>query len=679
MSPTPPTRPAVPAARAAARTAPAVLNVVLKASPAASRSGGAARPGAALAEPGVRAEAVAVALTLAGLVAGVVAERVGVPAPVAWAGYGVAYVLGGLPALRAGLKTLARRRVDVDLLMVLAALGALVVGAPAEGATLLFLFAVSNLLQHVALGRSRRAVRALMDLRPETAEVRRGGAVVRVPVEGVAVGEVYVVVPGDRLPLDGVVVDGRAEADQSALTGESVPVEKGVGADVLAGTIVGGGALEVRVTRLAGESALSRMVALVEQAQASKAGAQQLADRIEPAYAVAVLVLTALAIAVPPLALGEPFETAFYRAMTLMVAMSPCAVVIATPSAMLSAIAAGARRGILFKGGAAVEAAGALRAVALDKTGTLTQGAVRLSATVPLGETSESEILALAVAVQARSEHHLARATRAAAAEQGVAVPAADGFAADVGRGVRARVAGQAVWVGNARMFAGVTVEGWDGAAAHVARLQAEGRTAVVVATGDSDAALRAAGVMAFADELRPGAAAAVARLRALGIGRVALITGDNAAVAAGVGAAVGADEVHADVLPADKVALVRGLQERYGATAMVGDGVNDAPALAAAALGVAIGGAGTDAALETADLVLMGDDLALLPVAVALGRAARRTLVVNFAIAFGAIAVMVAVVLGVGLPLPLAVIGHEGSTVLVALNGLRLLAFRDR
>ncbi len=659
---------------------PAVLKVVLAVPVnAAPARGAAARAGTALAEPGVRGEALAVALTLVGLAAGLVAERVGAPAPVAWAGYGMAYVLGGLPALRAGLRTLARRRVDVDLLMVLAALGALVVGAPAEGATLLFLFAVSNLLQHVALGRSRRAVRALMDLRPETAEVRRDGATVRVPVEGVAVGEVYVVVPGDRLPLDGVVVDGRAEADQSALTGESVPVEKGPGADVLAGTIVGGGALEVRVTRLAGESALARMVALVEEAQASKAGAQQLADRIEPAYAVAVLALTALAIVVPPLAVGEPFREAFYRAMTLMVAMSPCAVVIATPAAMLSAIAAGARRGVLFKGGAAVEAAGALRAVALDKTGTLTQGAVRLVETVPLGEASETDLLTLAVAVQARSEHHLARATRSAAAERGIAVPAAEAFAADVGRGVRARVEGRAVWVGNARMFADVAVGGWDRAAAEVARLQAEGRTAVVVATGADDAALRAVGVMAFADELRPAAAAAVARLRTLGIARVALITGDNAAVAAGVGAAVGADEVYADVLPADKVALVRGLQDQYGAAAMVGDGVNDAPALAAASLGVAMGGAGTDAALETADLVLMGDDLALLPYAVALGRAARRTLVVNFAIAFGAIAVMVVAVLGVGLPLPLAVVGHEGSTVLVALNGLRLLAFRDR
>ena len=625
-----------------------------------------------------RREAAFTGVALVGLVGGLLAQWQGAVA-VSWALYAVAYGFGGWVGARAGLASLRERTVDIDLLMILAALGALAIGAPFEGAMLLFLFSLSNTLQHVAIGRSRRAIEALLELRPDAAHVERDGVWTDVPVEQVRVGDVFRVLPGSRLPLDGVVVAGRSSVDQAAVTGESVPVAKDVGDAVFGGTTAGDGTLDVRVTKPAGESTIARMIAMVEDAQSQKAGTQRLIDRFEQPYSLAVIGMTLAAIAVPVMGWDAAFGPAFYRAMTLMVAMSPCAVVIATPSAMLSAIAAGARRGILFKGGAAVEAAGALRAVALDKTGTLTQGAVRLSATVPLGETSESEILALAVAVQARSEHHLARATRAAAAEQGVAVPAADGFAADVGRGVRARVAGQAVWVGNARMFAGVTVEGWDGAAAHVARLQAEGRTAVVVATGDSDAALRAAGVMAFADELRPGAAAAVARLRALGIGRVALITGDNAAVAAGVGAAVGADEVHADVLPADKVALVRGLQERYGATAMVGDGVNDAPALAAAALGVAIGGAGTDAALETADLVLMGDDLALLPVAVALGRAARRTLVVNFAIAFGAIAVMVAVVLGVGLPLPLAVIGHEGSTVLVALNGLRLLAFRDR
>ena len=627
----------------------------------------------------LRREAAFVAAALAGLLAGLVGGWADGPAWLGWLGYGTAYAFGGWFGLRAGLDAVRRLRVDIDLLMVLAALGALAIGAPFEGAMLLFLFSLSNTLQHYAVGRSRQAIRALMRLRPEEARVRRGEAVVSVPVEAVAPGEVYVLKPGDRLPLDGVVVEGRSEVDQASLTGESVPVLKGPGDAVFGGTINGSGALAVRVTKRAGESAIARLIRLVEEAQSEKAETQQLIDRFEQPYALGVIALTLVAVALPVVALGEAFAPAFYRAMTLMVAASPCALVISTPAAVLSAIAAGARSGVLFKGGVYVEQAATVRAVAFDKTGTLTVGAVRLTDVVALDGFAEADVLALAAAVQSSSEHHLAAATVEAARAGELAVDAAEGFQATVGQGVMARVGGRAVHVGNRRYFEGRAVErGWGAAEAAVARLEDEAKTAVVVAE-ERGGAVRAVGVTAFADQLRPDAAEVVRRLKGLGIQHVAMITGDNAAVAARMGAEAGVDAVHAEVLPGQKVALVKALRERYGAVAFVGDGVNDAPALAAATVGVAMGGAGTDVALETADLVLMGDDLTKLPYALALSRKTRRTLVANLAFALGMIVLMVASILSVGLPLPLAVVGHEGSTVVVSLNGLRLLAFRDR
>ncbi len=633
---------------------------------------------AAEAPGGLRREAVFVGLAFAGMAVGLVAEWMAGPPLVRWLGFGTAYAFGGWDGLRAGMAALRRRRFDIDLLMVLAALGALAINAPFEGAMLLFLFSLSNWLQHVAIGRSRTAIRALMALRPESATLRLDGRLVTVPVERVALGAVYVVRPGDRLPLDGTVVEGESEVDQASLTGESVPVLKAPGDEVFGGTINGSGALEVRVTRRAGESAIARLIRLVEEAQSEKAETQRVLDRFEQPYALGVIALTLVAIALPPLAWGEAFAPAFYRAMTLMVAASPCALIISTPAAVLSAIAAGARSGVLFKGGAYVEQAATLRAVAFDKTGTLTEGRTRLTDLVPLPGVAEDELLALAAAVQARSEHHLGRATVEAARERGLAIPEAEGFQATVGQGVAAGVGGAVVHIGNARYFEGRPLLNRAEAEAAVDRLRREAKTAVVVAREEGEG-LRALGVTAFADRLRSAAPAVVRQLRALGVERVVMITGDNREVAARIAAEAGIDEVHAEVLPEAKVALVRALRERYGAVAMVGDGVNDAPALAAASLGVAMGGAGTDVALETADLVLMADDLTKLPYALALSRRTRRTLIANLSFAFGLILLMVGFILTVGLPLPLAVVGHEGSTVLVSLNGLRLLGFRDR
>ena len=622
-------------------------------------------------------EAAFVVVALVGLLGGALAEWQGWTAA-SWGLYAVSYGFGGWYGARAGLDSLRHRTVDIDLLMILAALGALAIGAPFEGAMLLFLFSLSNVLQHVAIGRSRRAIEALMELRPESATVERGGAWVDVPVSEVRVGDVFRVGPGARMPLDGVVVSGRSEVDQASITGESVPVTKGEGDEVFGGTTVGGGALDVRVTKTADESAIARMIAMVEDAQSQKAETQRLIDRFEQPYALGVIAMTAVAIALPIAGWGEPFEPAFYRAMTLMVAASPCALVISTPAAVLSAIAAAAKSGVLFKGGATVEEAARVRAVAFDKTGTLTAGETRLTDVVALGRLDEDELVALAAAVQARSEHHLARATVREADARGLDVAAADGFRAVAGRGVEAAVGGVLVRIGNPEHSDGRAVGGLDAALAHVERLREEARTAVVV-TETLEGVERAVGVMAFADVLRPSAREVVARLHALGVEHVAMLTGDTAAVGEAVGAEAGVDAVYADLLPEQKVALVRDLEARFGAVAMVGDGVNDAPALAAATLGVAMGGAGTDVALETADVVLMADDLAKIPYLLGLSRRTRRTLAVNIAISLGAIAVMVATILGAGLALPLAVVGHEGSTVVVSLNGLRLLGATSR
>ncbi len=626
---------------------------------------------------GARLEALFAALAFVGMTAGLVGGWLDAPPLVLWASWAVAYVFGGWFGLRAGIEAVRHFTVDIDLLMILAALGALAIGAPFEGAMLLFLFSLSNVLQHYAIGRSRRAIQALMQLRPDTARVRRDGALVELPLDEVAVDDVFVVKPGERLGLDGTVVAGESDVDQASLTGESVPVTKRPGDEVFGGTINGGGSLDIRVTRPAAESAIAKMIQLVEEAQSEKAETQRIIDRFEQPYALGVIGVTVLAIAIPPLFFGAAFAPAFYRAMTLMVAASPCALVISTPASVLSAIANGARRGILFKGGVYVEEAATIKAIAFDKTGTLTEGKTRLTDLRVLSDAAgtEDELLAIAAAVQARSEHHLARATVEAATTRGLAVPEATDFQAAIGKGVRASLGGTVVHIGNPRYFEGRAAEGLDAALDAVDALQHEGKTAVVVAR-ERDGTLEMLGVTAFADTLRPGAAEVVRDLKRLGI-RVVMLTGDNRVVAEQIAREAGVDEVYADLLPEQKVEIVRTIRETVGPVAMVGDGVNDAPALATATLGIAMGAAGTDVALETADLVLMSDDLGKIAYAIGLSRKTRRTLIANLSFAVGIIIVMVASILTVGLPLPLAVVGHEGSTVLVSLNGLRLLGFR--
>ncbi len=598
--------------------------------------------------------------------------QVGGAAPLVGMLWVISYIAGGYYGLLDGIQTLREKKLDVNLLMILAALGAAAIGAPAEGAMLLFLFSLSNTLQSYAMDRSRKAIEKMLDLRPPTAAVRRGSRVVTLPVEKLVLGDVVLVRPGERLPVDGEVISGASDINQAPITGESMPVHKTNGDSVFAGTVNGNGALEVRMNRLAKDTTLARIVQMVEEAQSSKAQTQRMLDDFEQGYATVVLAISALLILIPSLLMQQPFHPTFYRAMTWLVVASPCALVISTPASILSAIANGARNGILFKGGVHLEKTATLKVVAFDKTGTLTHGKPQIAAIHTADGVTEEELLRMVGAVEARSEHPLANAIVAAAHERGIDLPTATGTRAVPGQGVEGHVEGRLVWAGGRRMFFERGIEIPAKLLEEAAALEDRGLTVVLVTAGR-----KFLGLLGAADSMREDAKEMIAALKSLGIERVVMLTGDNERVAARIAEQAGVDEFHASLLPQDKVSVMNMLQKRYGPVAMVGDGVNDAPALATAEVGIAMGGAGTDVAMETADVVLMSDDLKKLPHALGLARSARRIVWQNLGFSLSVILLLVVTTFGAELPLPLGVVGHEGSTVLVVLNGLRLLGYR--
>ena len=595
-----------------------------------------------------------------------------VPAPVIMALYVVAFVTGGYYGTLDSLTLLRKRKLDVNLLMVLAALGAALIGKPSEGAALLFLFSLSNTLQSFAMGRSRKAIEKLLDLRPKTATVQRGSRLVTLPIEQLVIGDTVIVRPGERFPIDGEVSSGMSTADQSTITGESMPVNKEPGDKVFGSTVNGNGALEIHVTRLSKDTTLARIVQLVEEAQGKKAHTQRMLDDFEQGYAMFVLGGAVLLTLVPLLFLNQAFYPTFYRAMTWLVVASPCALVISTPASILSAIANGARRGILFKGGVHLEQTAGLKVIAFDKTGTLTLGRPTLNEVAPQPGYSADELLALAAAVEARSEHPLGAAMVREAEKRKLALPAVTDFKAIPGLGVEATVDGQRVLIGRERLFTERGITPPADLQAQAIALEERGQTVMLVYRAGAWL-----GLLSVADVLRSNAAEVVAQLKRLGIQKVVMLTGDNERVANAIGARAGVDEVHAGLLPEDKVERLKTLRAKYGPIAMVGDGVNDAPALASADVGVAMGAAGTDVALETADMVLMADNLSFLPYAIGLAREARRIVWQNLAFSMAVIVVLVISAFGANLPLTIGVVGHEGSTVIVVLNGLRLLRYR--
>jgi Zn2+/Cd2+-exporting ATPase len=631
------------------------------------------------------------AICLVATVAGWILQEIsGVPIWVVWGVFLVAYVFGGYFTSLKALAMIRNRQFGIDMLMILAALGAAAVGEPREGALLMFLFSLSGTLETYAMGRTHASIRSLIAMTPREAEVMGERGMRVISVEALEVGDVVLVRPGTQIPADGVIVRGESTINEASITGESIPVDKKLGANVFAGTINGQGALEIEVRADASQSTLARIVSVVREAREQKAQSQDFTDRIVGVYyAYLVVVVTIIAFVVGVVWLSEPWAEAFYRAMTLMVVMSPCALVISIPAALLSALARSARDGVLFKGGRYLEAAAKVKVVALDKTGTVTTGQPQVVAVIPVGgpgrisdqmpcidvqevlrsdqstlNVDQIRLLVAAAAVESPSEHPLAKAVVQGALKRGLIIPSVTEFKAIVAAGASGVVCDQRLRVGKPTLFANVTPD----VMIEIEALQRQGNT--VIAVG-SDVEIW--GLIAIADTVRPETRQALRALQQDGV-KLALLTGDNQHVAYTLAKDLGIDDVRADLLPQDKVAAIKDLQRRYGAVAMIGDGVNDAPALATADVGVAMGKGGTDVAHESADVVLMRDDLSKLAGALRLAKRARRVVWQNLIFAMTVIVMLVIFTLRGDVELTLGVIGHEGSTLLVVANGLRLL-----
>jgi len=620
--------------------------------------------------------------------AGALAEQLGLIDRMSLVLYVSAYVFGGWFTTKEAISNIRQKRFEIDTLMLLAAAGAASIGAWAEGALLLFLFSLGHSLESYAMGRAKKAIEALSKLAPTTAMVRSTDGTNELPVELLVPGDVVIVRPYDRLPADGFVVAGFSSINQAPVTGESVPVDKRPVTDaalarskpdavdaaskVFAGTINGETLIEVEVTRRSTESTLARVIKMVSEAEVRKSPTQRFTDRFQRVFVPLVLLLVA-ALMCAGIFIDEPFRDSFYRAMAVLVAASPCALAIATPSAILSGIARAARGGVLIKGGAPLEELGSLNAMAFDKTGTLTEGRPRITDVIPLAGTQVQDLLAVAIAVESMSDHPLAAAIVRDGEEM---IGTRDksqviNLTNLVGRGVRAEVDGQFVWIGKVEMFGTDGIPTLSKAALEAAeRLRQSGRTTMVVRRADKDL-----GVIGLLDTPREGAKEALQKLREMGIGRMIMISGDHNRVAEAVARQVGLDEAWGDLMPDEKVQAIKNLR-LSSKVAMVGDGVNDAPAMAHSSVGIAMGAAGSDVALETADIALMADDIRQLPFAVGLSRHTRSIIRQNLFVSLGIVAILVPSTI-MGLSIGAAVAIHEGSTLLVVFNALRLLAYR--
>jgi Cd2+/Zn2+-exporting ATPase len=583
--------------------------------------------------------------------------------------YMLAYLAGGYDIARHGLKALARGSFTIDLLMTVAAGGAAALGEWAEGGLLLFLFSLGHALEEEAMNRARNAIGGLEKLTPKTARVDRGDMTVEIPIEEIERGDIALIRPGERIPVDGIIREGTSNIDASALTGESLPVECAPGDTVLAGAINGTGGLSVETTKLASESTLAHIIELVGEAQTQKSPTQLFVERFARFFVPTTLGAVALILVVPPLFGWLDWREAFLRSMSVLVSASPCALAIATPAAVLSAIASAARRGILVKGGLHLENLGRIRGVAFDKTGTLTRGQPIVTDVHPLAGTSAAELLRVAAAAEELSSHPLARAIVDEARSRGLDSPPASNAENIVGRGIRARLEGKEVHVGSASLFAMAELQLPDELRAVIEKMENEGRTTMLVHYND-----RFLGALGVADAERPEAPVVLERLRKLGIERMVLLTGDNERVGQAVASRMALDEARSDLLPEDKLAAIRELLDEIGPIAMVGDGVNDAPALATATVGIAMGAAGTAVALETADVALMADNLEALPAAIELGRRTRRIVAQNLVVALGVVALLVPLAITGNVGIGWAIFFHEGSTLAVVGNALRLL-----
>lgn len=592
-------------------------------------------------------------------------------APVTWTHglYILAIVLGGYLPAKAGLAILINaREMDMNVLMIIAVLGAMALGHYEEGAAVVVLFSLGNALQAYSMDKTRDSIRMLMEMAPREALIRRNGLEITVPVQEIRLKDILVVRPGERIAMDGQVVKGISAVEEKAITGESLPVDKEVGHTVYAGTVNGYGSLEVEVLKLAQDNTINRIISLVEDAQGQKAPAEQFVDKFARYYTPAVIAAAFLVATIPPLVGSQSFNHWLYQALGMLLVACPCALVISTPVSIVSGIGSAAKNGVLIKGGAYLEALGDLRAIAFDKTGTLTQGQAEVSDIIAF-RGSPDEVLTIAAAIESRSEHPLAAAICRQGQEQGLTLPPVESFQAVTGQGAYADIKGQRYFIGNRRFFEGFKRNLPPDMQNDLEKLQNQGKTVMILA--DEREFL---GLIAAADRLREDSAQELARLKQIGIEKTIMLTGDNERTAQSIAAAVGVDEYQADLLPEDKVRVMQELLTRYNQVAMVGDGVNDAPALAIATTGIAMGAAGTDVALETADIALMADDLSKLAYSIDLGRRTQRIIKQNIAFSLLVKLGILLLVIPGWLTLWLAVVGDMGTSLLVTFNGMRLL-----
>jgi Cd2+/Zn2+-exporting ATPase len=617
---------------------------------------------------GARGRRILLAISGAALGLGLVVDAFSLAVPLGLVLFGLSIVVGVPPTLRRAWHALRLRSLDINVLMLIAVAGAMLLGQWSEAASVVFLFGVARALEARTLEKARTAVRAVMDLAPADALVRDAAGERRIAVDLLTPGAIIVVKPGEKLPLDGEVVAGASSVNQAPVTGESLPVDKGPGDEVFAGSINGRGALDVRVTRHRRDSTLARIIHLVEQAQAQRAPSQTFVERFARIYTPAVIVLAVAVAVVPPLFGVGPWDIWIYRALVLLVVACPCALVISTPVSIVAALAGAARKGVLIKGGAHLERAGGVRCVAFDKTGTLTRGTPAVVDVVTLNGMPEHAIVSLAAAVEQRSEHPIACAIVQHAEALQIKVAAGVDVASLAGRGAEGRVDGSRVVLGNHRLFEERQLCSPD-IHHQLDAMSAQGRTPVLVARDGE-----AVGIIALADRTREASRDMVDQLRRQGIESLVMLTGDSYETARAIAAELGIDEVRAELMPEDKVAAIHDLRRRFGSVAMVGDGVNDAPALASADVGIVMGVAGSDAALETADVALMADELLKIPYALRLSRSAVRNIKANLAISLVLKAgFVVAAVAGVA-TLGMAILADTGATVIVIANALRLL-----
>lgn len=596
--------------------------------------------------------------------------------------YILSYLSGGYYGTADTVRQFGHFKIDIHFLMISAAIGAAILDQWVEGAILLFLFSLSGALENYALDKSRNAIHSLLQLRPSQAHrIQPDGSEETVAIEELEIGDSIVVKPGEHIPIDGRITKGETTVDQSAITGESMPVSKAQGDDVFAATLNENGVIELKVSKKSKDTTVSKIISMVEEAQKNRAKTQRFLDSFEPRYAISVVLAVIGLILIPWGILGHQFDPTFYRAMTVLVVASPCALIISTPASIISAIANGARSGVLFKGGVHVEQTVEIDTIAFDKTGTLTEGKPGVTEIWAWNSKNEKlsdqlndykEMLTIAAGTELHSEHHLAEAILDKVSELGIAPRIAENIQAIPGKGIKATLDGSDVSVGNSKLYIDL-MDGWNRQLLEKAEtLRSGGNTVVFVVKGQDPI-----GLIALADQLRPTARDMIQNLRKLGIKKMVMLTGDNRGVADSIAESLGLDDVFAELLPEEKVDAIKKLKQN-GTVAMVGDGVNDAPALAVSHLGIAMGAAGTDVALETADIVLMGDDLTKLPYLISLARKSKRVVLQNITISLTVIVFLLFGVFLVDLPLTLGVVGHEGSTLVVVLNGLRLLWFKQ-